>query len=304
MLDLELTIHTHLASLGNWRGRKAHAALKLWYWLRAIDRPGAGKVEFSLELAASHLACSSSTIKKYLFLGKKEGLFRFYRCSGDRCIVYSSSRDKLALSLGLKSWGTSVVLRLNQLKALRFYIYEGEAKAAQGRAIHAAKRSHKASFKRLNSFLWTFLKGRRAIAQRIFMTLAEDLHFYGSSQATIAQALNVSERTINRNFNFLHRIENSVDPILKVQQVQISKLAASAQVSRDASLISAFRGIKLDSSRRRYKPLPNVYDSPLQLRSQKVARRKYKQGLSIEPVKTDRDGGGFTISKSYGLGKT
>lgn len=280
----DLLIHSRIASLGAWRGRRDHSAVLLWYYSRGIDSDGSGKATFDLRQAASDLGKSEATIRRLIRLGIKGGLFRSVQVEQNICTIYLTSRDKLALTLGLNSFGTSVKLQLFQLSNLRFYCYEGEVKAASFRGHCAAKTPlQRESVKMTETVVLNSLKCAGSTGQRIFLFLNSFYTAYGSSQATVAKVLQVSERTINRNLSSAQRAKACLDPISRVQILITDPTYSALYLSRCRDAIASAKLLHPPGSSRVYRCYPCIYDSHLWLRPQRTARRKYKFLLSQNP---------------------
>jgi hypothetical protein len=297
---MEVTVHSGIASLGNWRGIAEHASVSLWYFVRGLDVNGCGKSEFVLAEAASILQKRPATIRKYLMHGKKAGLFRHYSIKQGIVKVFYRSRNKVAALLNLESWGTSVKLRLEQLSNLRFHVLEGVAKAACEWGFRSARAtSQKALILRTQSVVQASLDRLGAIGQRKMVFLNSSYLPYGSSQAKIAKVLGVSIRTVNRNLSWFTRLNAGLPSIPRVQLAIHAPEYNAAFLSKDWQSISALHLIHPPGSSRAYRLYPCLYKTDIELKNQRWARRKYKEFLSENPQISPVAGGEITISKTY-----
>lgn len=299
----EVVIHSKIVGLGSWRSLKSHSSIMLWYFVRGWDSNNCGKANFSLAEAAITLKKSPNTVRKYLVNGKRIGIFRHYSIRNNLCVVYYTSRNRVAKLLDLDSWGISVKIQLEQLCNSRFHILEGIVKAANQWGLRAASTvSTKDCLQKTIRAIQTSLSRVGALGQRKFVFLNSTHQSYGSSQKKIGEAANVSIRTVNRNLCPLVRLANQLKPIPRVQVCIHNPIYDCVFLGRDTESMSALKLIHPPGSTRTYRLYPCVYQvGDIELVSQCWARRKYKQCLSQESRFLAVAGGERGISKSYGM---
>lgn len=279
----DVVIHSNIASLGNWREVRSHDSIKLWYFARGIDSQGNGKANFSLAEASSILKKSINTIRSYLIKGRKIGIFRHYSIKDGICSVYYSSRNRVGELLGLKSLGTSVRLRLEQLQDIRFHLIDGVTKAAIHWGMRTAKvTSSKASIQKTVNAVQTSLDRQGAIGQRRIVFLNSSHQSYATSQAKIGEVLNLSLRTINRNLSWFERFKAGLDEIPRVQLAIHAPEYDAAFLGKDTETISALNLIHPPGSSRTYRLYPCVYRSVAEIVNTRWQSRKYKRFLSAK----------------------
>lgn len=121
-----VTIVSNISQCGTWKltnflGKVAgESAVKLWYWLRAIDTRGSGKAYLSIETACKFFNRSKRQIKRYLADGVRLGFFRAtYAIRADVILVYYTSTIKVALALGLRNLGAIAQVPIQEINNLK-----------------------------------------------------------------------------------------------------------------------------------------------------------------------------------------
>lgn len=126
MTEHLITIVSNISQCGSWQGKNflgkvvGENAVKLWYWLRAIDKQGSGKAYLSIEAACKFFEVSKRQIKRYLADGVRLGFFRgVYTTASNIVLVYYSSSINVALALGLETLGAIASVPIKEIKNLR-----------------------------------------------------------------------------------------------------------------------------------------------------------------------------------------
>lgn len=127
---------------------------KLWYVCRALSDNG--KATFSISDISNTLEVSERTVRKWLYQGKKGGLFRAYIREKDRVTVYLQSLLHVCINYGISNWGSTAEILVSDLKTLKLQATEITAQALQASSINAAKQKYinsgyKNFFKKLKS---------------------------------------------------------------------------------------------------------------------------------------------------------
>jgi hypothetical protein len=105
-LDPQVRIHRALLLL--------HPCTKLWYFCRAIDASGEGKVLLP-QNQWQILRESKSTIYRWLREGKELGIFRRYWWAGNTLRIILGGLFKICKVSNIKSWGTAARVYLAEL---------------------------------------------------------------------------------------------------------------------------------------------------------------------------------------------
>lgn len=91
-----------------------HPSMKLWYFLRAYDSHGQGRVVVGYEQLCQ-LKESKSTIYRWLQQGKSLGIFRSYNWKNGQLTVWLSGLFTVCEKFGIKNWGTTATIPLELL---------------------------------------------------------------------------------------------------------------------------------------------------------------------------------------------
>lgn len=91
-----------------------HPCSKLWYFCRALDRQGEGKIVLAPQ-QLERLKESKSTIYRWLREGRELGLFTCYWWQGNTLKVILGGLFKSCIKSLVTSWGTAAVVPLEQL---------------------------------------------------------------------------------------------------------------------------------------------------------------------------------------------
>lgn len=214
-LAMPVRVHTNLM-------RESWA--RLWYYCRALDSQGRGAVCVLWNEARGLLRCSSPTLWEHLRKGKEVGAFRDYKKRGQYLFVWLGSRNKVCQNLDLKDWGATAELTLDDIrlecKAIATAIV---AQQVQHQSVHAAKRCLQPSERERIRVVepWAMMREieqqsafreTEARAYRIpYLLHISETRFFvskgfipiGGSQTTIAERLNISERSVRRHLTRL-----------------------------------------------------------------------------------------------------
>lgn len=193
---------------------------RLWYLARAFDPTGRGIVDLPLDICQL-LNVSRPTLYEWLRAGKKAGAFRRYKFKQNRCHIWLGGLVKVCQSLGLQDWGGVALVSLVEIQSsdtqslqLRSLATSVVVADLQHKSHFAARRSlkHRERFfkppsaeailsagKRSSQkpekgqvpFL-VWVGKRRAFVSRNFVP-------FGTSQASIAAELGISEATVRRH---------------------------------------------------------------------------------------------------------
>lgn len=224
-------IHTKLIDGGNypnWAKKVGLPAIApFWTYVRAQAR-GTGRAEFAIQEAASTFAKSEKTIKRWLTIGRKYGLFRHYTTRSGAVIVYHSSLFKVCQLLNLKDWGATAEVELNELRHAKVLATEIQVEKMQRSSRYLAKQKA-----RKEGYRGEIVKPEKLITSSAISTGALVKHFskyrifvsekfklYGVSQKSVGRALGRSERTIRRRLSNHIREKKGLPIVLKRQLCQ------------------------------------------------------------------------------------
>ncbi len=122
-----------------------HPCVKLWYFCRAIDASGEGKVLLP-QNQWQILRESKSTIYRWLREGKELGIFRRYWWAGNTLKIILGGLFKICKDSNIKSWGTAARVSLAELLEKN-----GRRKVASAITTQdLQQRSHYAATRQLN----------------------------------------------------------------------------------------------------------------------------------------------------------
>ena len=108
--NLNFRLHT-------WLSREPWA--KLWYCLRALDRPKRGYCEVPLVLVEALTGSDEKTIYRWLKDGKQLDAFRRYKVRGGILRVWLGGLFSVCKKMNLKNWGAVAVVNLLDLGNIR-----------------------------------------------------------------------------------------------------------------------------------------------------------------------------------------
>lgn len=282
----------------------------MWYWLRSQDSTGSGRVDFSINQAASELRVSIRTIRHWLYLGTKNGLFRAVMLGGrpGERRVYLAGVIPVALALGVSDLGVCFDLEADQIWRLRQATTEAVALHFQQTSIFSSKRRSRSGGGvplSLESILADKRGGGIVARGERYTYVDSSVLPIGGSQKTTAEFLGRHESTVQRRLSNLERERRSL-PILERTQLAQARFNLSA-VGRlhvpDDIPAKFFK--PLFSSSTVYEALTNVYDlGHVTLRKKRHLKRKLKRAIAgertISTANRSKSGrsGDSTISKA------
>jgi len=88
---------------------------KLWYLLRALDKPGSGLVKVYWSSLKHWLGAKQSTIYEWLRQGKLAGAFLGYKSDGHYLTIALGSRNKVCKNLQLRHWGFTALISVKEI---------------------------------------------------------------------------------------------------------------------------------------------------------------------------------------------
>ena len=229
---------------------------ELWWYVRALDRHGSGRVVFTLDDAAEALQMSKPTVYRWFGECRKAGLLDRLAGGDGVYVVSYLSIAKAAVMAGVSDLGACGFIPMAQARSLRYLITDMQAEAHQRASIYAALKADNrfplvsaaendlvrpifenpehpylpwSGAKRVAGIKWVG-KGTVFVDQRYLL--------HGSSQEKIAESLGVkTSKTISR------RLSNSVrdyKPYGKergLEQIQRRQIARHApEVSKTAAM--------------------------------------------------------------------
>lgn len=110
IFNLNFRLHT-------WLGREPWA--KLWYCLRALDRPAKGYYELPIELAEILTGGDEKSIYRWLKKGKASGAFRHSKIRRGILYVWLGGLFSVCEKMNLKNWGAVAVVNLLDISKIR-----------------------------------------------------------------------------------------------------------------------------------------------------------------------------------------
>lgn len=273
-----------------------HQAVHLWYYLRALDSAGSGRVDFDLQQAAKVLRVSIQTIRRWVFFGLKNGLFRSALLKGPAGSkrIFLSSAIKVARRLGASDFGICFELEVGRLHELSQTTSEAVAHHLQRSSSFAAKKESTSRGK-IPVFSQDILRGKRArgIVARgdRFTYLDGDLLPIGGSQEQIANFQGRHRSTVQRRLSNSRRAARGEPEIDRTQLAQARMhMGATMRISVPEELEGKFFRPSWSRSTV-FEALPNVYDFSYQtLVSKRCLRRKLKRAIAREELISLADG--------------
>ena len=225
------TIHTQLIDGGNYPDWAKNAGLPaiapFWAYVRA-QAYGTGRAEFAIQEAAATFQKSEKTIRRWLTIGRRYGLFRDYETRRGLVIVYHSSLFKVCQLLELNNWGATADVELQELSNAKMLATEIQAEQMQRSSQHLAKQKareegYHGEIVQPEKLITSSVISPGALVKhvsesRIFVS--DQFRIYGASQKGIGAALGRSERTIRRRLSNCLREKNSLPVVLKRQLCQ------------------------------------------------------------------------------------
>jgi hypothetical protein len=195
---------------------------KLYYYSRANDFTGSGRVILSWSETKQILGCEYSTLYNWLREAKKAGAIRSYKRNGDRLEVWLGSLSNICKTLQLDGWGTVATLPLEEvIKNCRQHATAIVTQELQEQSRYAAykslDKSEKQSFNMPSAFdvieagRSASLKPLRgAIKIPYLLHISTKTAFvskgfipFGTSQEAVASNLGISDRSVRRHLTYL-----------------------------------------------------------------------------------------------------
>ena len=191
---------------------------RLWYYLRAIDFQGSGLEILSWIATKKLLCCGTSTLYQWLRSARATGAIYEYQRQGDRLRIRLGGLFNVCRTQELTNWGAVAVLPLGQvLTKCRELATAIATQQLQGQSRHAAQKSLSNSDRKVFQ-LPTALDviGSGTTASQVPIRGATKIPFlihvgakrafvskgfipFGTSQAAVADSLEISDRTVRRH---------------------------------------------------------------------------------------------------------
>lgn len=204
--NLDFRLHT-------WIAREPCA--KLWYVLRALDRPACGYYEIPIELAKALTGGDEKTIYRWLQSGRSLGAFRRYKVRRGILCVWLGGLSAVCTKLNLKNWGAVAVVNLLDLGGIRALttatatqFLQQKSRYAAGRKISADHRKQfgpplpneilgepQSSLKMGNPGQVPFVL--HVSDSKVFVS--KSFAAFGTSQQAISRDLGIHQRTVQRH---------------------------------------------------------------------------------------------------------
>lgn len=285
---LTTKIHSGIADGGMWstkndKGQVAgQDAAKLWYYIRAMDLKGSGKVTLDLAQASEILDRSPQTIRRWTESGKRLNFFRsINRVGSDEFEIYYTSLAQVCLTHGITDLGAVAYVEVHELKNLKFKATEAEAQRLQDQSFYRARREHP---NRKILFPEQFMSTSES-ATGVILRLGGRYVFlyafaisYGGSQKKIAENLGRHESTVQRRLDHSYRDGHDV-PRVDKRQVAKTEPGYSEEFQEayhthgDTNCFRpswSYAGLT-------YKPSCNIYALDIQLTSAKAQRERVRR---------------------------
>jgi hypothetical protein len=275
-------IHSLLADGARSLDSRGYNAIALWYWCRATDVQGSGRITFTLAGAAKALDRSINTIKRYLASGLKLGFWRSVDRDHGRVSLYLASRDNVCIRQGLESWGVTGNVTVDRLKDIRSAATDVATAALQKSSEYLAKkglkkrdRSRVITSDALTSCLSSQRASVRYIGKRCLF-VGENAIATGVSQKGIGAYLGRSRHTIKKRLSAGYRRDRGLDPLYKKQLVKALSADEQLQLETDSEVHSIDRVFRCKG--KIYKACCNLYElGAIELASCRVARILFRR---------------------------
>lgn len=269
------------------------------YWVaRLLDVQGSGSIEIDLKEVAELLGKSYAAVNRYLADCLQEGFFREVKDLGGAIYrIHYAAALKIAYSRGL-TLGAFFEVNAGELRALKAIAAEATVEQLQRQSFWAASKNppsqSQARVLPLEQVLGTDEQGRQTpptelgsmlprptespvpAFRRYFVYPSIDSAYWGSTQATAAEQLGISERQLRRYLSTGYRQQYGLEPLERRQQLvplEVSepefRFLQSEQLSPDAHALN-YRGRLLQFR-------PNLYRTGVSLRSKRALRRRFRK---------------------------
>ena len=286
-----LKIHGKIAR-GTWA--------RLWYFLRAIDKEGSGKVRILVPEILILLGISRSTFYRWLKVGKAAGAFRGYRRINEHTEeIILGSKTAVCEKMGITDWEStteiplwtifnnpelplwrSIGLKPNLVK-LRQLATFFQAYWMQRRSIEAAKEEERKKIRKIKNrrkpYLPKFRGGNGKLTSQL--NAARSVVFSrkhlptGASQEGIGNSLGVTDQTARLHLRGVERVQ----VMYKVNAYEAEAELFYAQETGTRSLIFKRKG-------EYYRYGTNLYNLSFRQPSEFTQRLKYKFRLLLKEV--------------------
>jgi DNA-binding transcriptional ArsR family regulator len=191
---------------------------ELWWYVRALDRHGSGRVMFTLDDAAEALQMSKPTVYRWFSECRKAGLLQLLKRSGGVYVVAYQSVVKAAMQWGVSDLGSAGYIPMKLARSLRYLITDMQAEENQSKASYAAMKAQESFmnpqqiedslvrpiFEPTHScFSWSGAKRMVGIewVGKKTVFVRQDYALSGGSQGAIADYLGVTSQTISRRLS-------------------------------------------------------------------------------------------------------
>lgn len=178
---------------------------------------------------------SPATIRRYVMKGKKLGLFREYKQTGDRILVYYSSIRSIWQRHGIKQLGAIASVEVERLAEATILATEIQTEYEQRQSIHAAKETEKeraskesrkprevADVEKLIESCGNLAAGKfKDFKSSRFALVSSNFLLFGASQVAVAEGRRTSVRTVQRHLNNRYRKQRLVPTVEKKQLLSI-----------------------------------------------------------------------------------
>lgn len=225
-LERELVIHSEIVE-------KAPAAKKLWYYCRAMDTKGSGKVTLTMSQIEDVLNISRTTIWRYY---STKLLFPKTIKRGELLTLYYRGIIPLCIDLGINHWGTSTEINIEDLQKIKQFSTLAVTLSIQAKSKYLAnisvkekaaansnrKRAVKGTYNpainnnKLDSIFTSDHKSISEISPGIMkkeygvLFVNDQWTGFGPSQSTIGKKINRSIRTVNRRLREVNKIKVAI----------------------------------------------------------------------------------------------
>jgi hypothetical protein len=239
---------------------------RLYYFLRGGDPQGSGHVTTSWAELLEFFSVDSSTLYRWLQDGRQDRAFRSYSRTGDLLSVWLGSKQVIALSLGLASWGAATVIDRAELAApdWRDLVTAEEAYWQQRRSKTAALNTARIGGKRKPQVAKIRFVLRRGKAGQPPLQFLRNKIPFGCNQVGIGRRLNITDRTVRRHLTPVSRVQQVHK--IPYQEGWIAIKIAKETGTKPTCFIRGNEAFKFGC---------NIYDLEFEQRSEKTQRLKY-----------------------------
>ena len=277
-----VVVHSNIVDGGRWQDRKGQRSIMLWYWCRWLDTTGRGKTYLNFEQCARHFGESIRTVKRWLYDGVHHRLFHGYQLAPGGAWVRLSSRDRVALHLGLTDFGEIFNLNIEDLPYAKSEATAATASSLTKQSMFNTRKHSKTSevlsFEQMISpsenapgVLWRSPR---------YCFLASNVPMIGATQSTMSILMVRSDRTIRRRLSNSERLRY---PLKTIPQIQLAQHAPQLDILLKGRIDPRDfhdRAFVVPSVGKVFIAGPKIYQPDIDRRPQRYARSKYKRKLS------------------------